>query len=1186
MRVPHSPRAVVSVIFVVLAVLAVPSPAGAVDPSDAPPEGITLRPPPVVSPAAPTTPAAPATVPTGFRDELVLGGFTEPVAAAFAADGRIVVAEKRGRIQIFASASDTAPGVSTLLETGVYNLWDRGLLGMTLDPAFTTGRPYIYVAYTANDILGDGLGQPRWPSDPAAPWNERCPDPPGTTTDGCVVSGRVSRLTVSGKSVTREDELVHDWCQQFPSHSMGHLAFGPDGALYVSGGEGASFFDSDYGQFGGTRPNTTNPVTPANPCGDPPNPKGTANTLPAAQGGALRSQDLRSTSDPVGLNGTIIRIDPDTGAAWPSNNLIGSSDANARRIVAYGLRNPFRFTLRPGTEEVWISDVGNFSWEEINLIANPDAAPKNYGWPCYEGTPRNGDWDALNVTMCEQLYSAPPGTVTAPVFAYHHNDPVVGGDPCGTGSSSIAGLLFLPTNTGYPDAYDGALFISDYNRRCIWWAPRKADGTPNFSQRALFADLRPLGGTDGGAVHLTTAPNGDLVYTAFFHGQVRRIRYYGTNVPPDASFTATPDSGPTPLTVTFDASSTTDANPGDPLTYAWDLDGDGAFDDGTDVVETLTYAAKAVIAVQLRVTDGLGATDTATRTISPGHGRPTVSITQPSPDFLWTVGPPNGTVSFAADGRDANGGSLAGSAYAWTVSIEHCPSNCHSHPGFFTASGSSGSFAAPDHGYPSHLRLTVTVTSDGLTATDSLDLYPATGVVRARVDPPAIGAVIAGQSGTPPPDVTAIVGSSVTVAAEATATLGPTQYQLDSWSDGGAAAHGVKVAAGTTTVTARYVATGPVTEFQAVDPVRILDTRTGNGLSGAFVSTTPRSFQVTGRAGVPADAIAVTGNLTITRPTGAGHVALTPTPTANPPSSNLNVPAGVTRASVVTASLGPGGKLSATYVSSAGKTAHLIFDVTGYFTATANGATYHPLDPVRLLDTRSGNGLSGRFAAGSTRTWAIAGRETVPSTATAITANLTITGPTANGHVTLSPAGSPVPATSTLNFTAGETAANGVVIRLGTNGRLSAVLGGPTGSTAHLVLDVTGYFVGDDAGARYVPLFPSRRLDTRIGLGLPGSLAANDGQELVVAGRLGVPLDAVAINGTLTATGPSAAGHLALLRVVADTSQTSTLNVAAGQDRANGVFGELSSTGTVGLLYVGPDGATSDAVLDLAGYFR
>ena len=79
-------------------------------------------------------------------------------------------------------------------------------------------------------------------------------------------------------------------------------------------------------------------------------------------------------------------MDPATGAALPTNPLFARSDPNARRVVGYGLRNPFRFTFRPGTSEIWLGDVGDIDWDEIDRIVNPLAPTvANFGWPCYEG---------------------------------------------------------------------------------------------------------------------------------------------------------------------------------------------------------------------------------------------------------------------------------------------------------------------------------------------------------------------------------------------------------------------------------------------------------------------------------------------------------------------------------------------------------------------------------------------------------------------------------------------------------------------------------------------------------------------------------------------------------------------------------------------------------------------------------
>ena len=316
--------------------------------------------------------AAQSALPTGFADDVVLRGLNQPTAVRFSPDGRIFVAEKSGIIKVFDNLSDSTPTVFADLRTNVHNYWDRGLLGLALDPSFPA-RPYVYVLYTFDGPIGGTA--PTWGT--AGVTSDGCPDPPGSTAEGCVVSGRVSRLEAAGNVMTGvERVLVHDWFQQFPGHSIGSLTFGPDGALYASGGEGASFQFVDYGQIG-------------NPGGDPPVAAGVDQAPPAAEGGALRSQDLRTMADRVGLNGAIIRIDPGTGAALPDNPLYGQSDANAKRIVAYGFRNPFRMAFRPGaTRELWVGDVGWRTWEEIDVIPDTRAARSGTsGGPAMKGTP-------------------------------------------------------------------------------------------------------------------------------------------------------------------------------------------------------------------------------------------------------------------------------------------------------------------------------------------------------------------------------------------------------------------------------------------------------------------------------------------------------------------------------------------------------------------------------------------------------------------------------------------------------------------------------------------------------------------------------------------------------------------------------------------------------------------------------
>ena len=195
-----------------------------------------------------TSQAQGAPTATGFSESVVFSGLTNPTALRFSPDGRIFVAEKRGVIKVFDSLADPTPEVFADLNANVHNYWDRGLLGMTLDPEFPA-NPYVYVLYTYDHELGSSSPAPRWGT--PGVYSDPCPTPPGPTADGCVVSGRLSRLTASGNTMTGSEQvLVEDWCQQYPSHSVGSVEFGRSGALYASAGDGASFNFVDWGQDG------------------------------------------------------------------------------------------------------------------------------------------------------------------------------------------------------------------------------------------------------------------------------------------------------------------------------------------------------------------------------------------------------------------------------------------------------------------------------------------------------------------------------------------------------------------------------------------------------------------------------------------------------------------------------------------------------------------------------------------------------------------------------------------------------------------------------------------------------------------------------------------------------------------------------------------------------------------------
>lgn len=382
------------------------------------------------------------------------------------------------------------------------------------------------------------------------------------------------------------------------------------------------------------------------------------------------------------------------------------------------------------------------------------------------------------------------------------------------------------------------------------------------------------------------------------------------------------------------------------------------------------------------------------------------------------------------------------------------------------------------------------------------------------------------------------------------------------------------------------------TTFHAITPARILDTRINLGLNGRFGNRIPRLLQVTGNGGVPAAAVAVTGIVTVTVQTVPGFIAVGPVATNAPSWSTLSFPLGDNRANSVTSALDSTGHLALVLVGpgdmlATGST-DLIFDVTGYYTADNNGATFKPLTPTRLLDTRSGVGLSGAFTSRTTRTITVWG-STVPSGAVAVTGNLTVVRPSAGGWAFAGPS---IPSdtfklnTSMVNSTAGEIKADGVTVALGAGGALSFIWAGSIGSTADLLFDVTGYYVNGTSGSRFVPLNPTRVADTRVGQPVSGPIAEASPVAIPIAGRGHVAKSAVAIAGNLTVVGQTADGYLTAAPIATTTpTPTSTLNFPVGDVRANGFDVSLAGDGSVSVVYFPTPGSKTNFIMDITGYF-
>ena len=202
------------------------------------------------------------------------------------------------------------------------------------------------------------------------------------------------------------------------------------------------------------------------------------------------------------------------------------------------------------------------------------------------------------------------------------------------------------------------------------------------------------------------------------------------------------------------------------------------------------------------MTDSQGASDTDTVPIAVGNTPPTPTIATPAAGTTWKVGD---VISFSGSATDQQDGTIPASSLSWKLIQQHCPSNCHQHPLQTFPGVAGGSFAAPDHEYPSYLELTLTATdSGGLTGTRTLRLDPRTVVLSFQTTPGGLRLTFNGTESTATFTRTVIVGSANTVSAVTPQTKGSKSYTFTSWSDGGAPTHVIVAPATAATYTARF----------------------------------------------------------------------------------------------------------------------------------------------------------------------------------------------------------------------------------------------------------------------------------------------------------------------------------------------------------------------------------------------
>ncbi|MFJ9742638.1 FlgD immunoglobulin-like domain containing protein [Streptomyces sp. NPDC101166] len=374
-----------------------------------------------------------------------------------------------------------------------------------------------------------------------------------------------------------------------------------------------------------------------------------------------------------------------------------------------------------------------------------------------------------------------------------------------------------------------------------------------------------------------------------------------------------------------------------------------------------------------------------------------------------------------------------------------------------------------------------------------------------------------------------------------------------------------------------FLTHGGLGAYKPVPPVRVLDTRSGLGARRARVGPGGTvTLQVAGRAGIaPAGVSAVVLNLTAANASAGTYVSAYPYGTQRPTSSNLNVAAGQTVPNLVTVPVRDG---KVTLYNFAG-TVDLIADVAGYYSLNGEGDRFLPVEPARVLDTRSGLGApKAKVGAAKTVTVQVAGRGGVPAAGvSAVVMNLTATTPTSASFVSAYPHGTQRSSASNLNLTAGQTVANAVIVPV-RDGKVTLY---NHAGTVDLLADVSGYFTTNASqGARFRPLAPARVMDTRTGLG-GHTLRPGQSVALPLSGSGGVPASgasAVVLN--VTATGATAPTYVAAT-TRAGTAKVSNVNLLPGQTVPNLVVVPVVD----GKIFLYNHAGTTDVIVDAFGYY-
>jgi glucose/arabinose dehydrogenase len=921
------------------------------------------------------------------------------------------------------------------------------------------------------------------------------------------VHNRISRFTANGDVVVPGSEQILLDLNNLSAtnHNGGAMHFGPDGKLYVAVGENAV---------------------------------------------SSNSQTLNN------LLGKMLRINSD-GSIPADNPFFNQATGNNRAIWTLGLRNPFTFNFQPGTGRMFINDVGQVTWEEVN----DGIAGSNYGWP-----------------SCESPCSPPNVNFRDPIY-YYSND----ANTC----AITGGTFYNPASATFPAQYAGKYFLADF---CGGWikyidpaSPPGVGGATNFAS-GLSSPVDLQVGSDGSLYYLQRGGGGQLWRIQYTANQAPMISQHPVNQTVNAGQTAT-----------FNVTASGTA----PLTYVWrrnNMDIPNTNSASYTTPPTVAGDNGAQYTVFVSNSAGDATSNPATLTVITNQP-PTATITQPTAGTLYSGGE---TINFAGTGTDPENGTLPASAFTWRVDFHH---DTHEHPFMQPTSGiTSGSFVIPTTGETAAnvwYRIHLTVTDAG-GAQHSVfrDVLPRTVTLTVAANPVGARITLDGQPMTTPVSVLSVVGIERELGVVSPQNVNGQIYQFASWSDAGAATHTISTPATDTTYTASFTQVPGLMFYPLPKPIRLLETRagfTGCDAPGAPIpggtSRTQLARRTCDGVTIPADALAITGNVTTVQ-SGGGFLTLYPSDVAQPTVANSNYAPNEVLNNVFTVGLGSDGAFKIFVTSDT----HAVVDVTGYYAPPGVGGLYfHPLpNPVRLLDTRPG--AQACYQPGAPligdveriQTGVVLCGASIPLSARAIVGNATVVNSN-GGFLTLFPADVLRPVVSNSNFSTGQVMNAPFTVGLSANGDFKIY----PQFTTDLVIDVSGYYSPDASdingpGLLFTPLaMPVRLLETRAGFSgcsAPGS-PINGNTELTQPAQgtcagVNIPNTAKAVVGNATVVN-SNGGFLTFWPSNAARPLAANSNFVTGQVH-NRHF-------TVGL---GPDGAfkiysqfTTDLVIDLSGYF-